>query len=180
MTSAPVIDTLPEDAIARHSPRPLPLPGEFVGPYRLIFELASGGMAKIYLAIPELRVAAQRLVAGKRLHAHLADDPNFRKMFLDEARIASHLRHPNVCTVFDYDDRHGAPYIVMEYLAGEPVSAVWKALPPGISPTEMRRRCVLAARIVADACEALHAAHELRSIYGEPLNVVHRDVSPEN
>jgi serine/threonine protein kinase len=180
MTPAPVIDTLPEDALARHSPRPLPLPGEFVGPYRLIFELASGGMATIYLAIPDRRFGAHRLVAVKRLHRHLADDPNFRKMFLDEARIASHLRHPNVCAVFDYDDREGAPYIVMEYLAGEPVSAVWRALPRGGSPAETRRRCVLAARIVADACEALHAAHELRSIYGEPLNVVHRDVSPEN
>jgi eukaryotic-like serine/threonine-protein kinase len=162
------------------APRALPLPGEFVGPYRLIFELASGGMATIYVALAERRAGAHRLVAVKRLHRHLAGDSNFRKMFSDEARIASQIRHPNVCAVFDYDERGETPYIVMEYLAGEPVSALFRALPRGDSDAEKRRRCVLAARIATDACEALHSAHELRSIYGEPLNVVHRDVSPEN
>lgn len=173
-------DKLPSDATPHRSPRALPLPGEMVGPYRLIFELAAGGMATIYLALEGRRAGAHRVVAVKRLHRHLADDPNFRKMFVDEARIASHIRHPNVCAVFDYDEREPLPYIVMEYLAGEPISAVLKALPRGVSAEEAVRRCVLSARIVADACEALHAAHELRTIYGEPLNVVHRDVSPEN
>jgi serine/threonine-protein kinase len=173
--------SLPSDEVPQlRAPRALPLPGEFAGPYRLIFELASGGMATIYVALDEGRAGAHRLVAVKRLHRHLAGDGNFRKMFFDEARIASHIRHPNVCAVFDYDERGETPYIVMEYLAGEPVSSVFRALPRPGSDLERRRRCVLAARIVADACEALHAAHELRSIYGEPLNVVHRDVSPEN
>lgn len=161
-------------------PRALPLPGEFLGPYRLIFELASGGMASIYVALAEQRAGAHRIVAVKRLHAHLADDPNFRKMFLDEAQIASQIRHPNVCAVFDYGAQGGAPYIVMEYVAGEPVSAIWAALPRNGPMIDKWRRASLAARIVADTCEALHAAHELRSIDGEPLNVVHRDVSPEN
>jgi serine/threonine protein kinase len=173
-------DKLPSDSTPHRSPRALPLPGELAGPYRLVFELAAGGMATIYLALADRRAGVHQLVAVKRLHRHLAADPNYRKMFVDEARIASHLRHPNVCAVFDYDEREDVPYIVMEYLAGEPISAVWKALPRGGSPEEIRRRCVLSARIVADACEALHAAHELRSIYGEPMNVVHRDVSPEN
>jgi serine/threonine-protein kinase len=179
--SSPAYPALPSDEVPHlRAPRALPLPGEFVGPYRLIFELASGGMATIYVALAEGRAGAHRLVAVKRLHGHLASDANFRKMFFDEARIASHIRHPNVCAVFDYDERGDTPYIVMEYLAGEPVSAVFRALPRPGTDVEKRRRCVLAARIVADACEALHAAHELRSIYGEPLNVVHRDVSPEN
>lgn len=182
-TPAPVSatpDNLPSDKTPHRVLRALPMPGELLGPYRLVFELAAGGMATIYLALAERRAGAHRLVAVKRLHRHLADDPNFRKMFLDEARIASRIRHPNVCAVFDYDDKESVPYIVMEYVAGEPLSAIWKALPRGGSPEETARRCVLSARIVADACEALHAAHELRSLHGEPLNVVHRDVSPEN
>lgn len=160
--------------------RVLSLPGQFLGPYRLIFELASGGMASIYVALAERRTGAHRIVAVKRLHPHLADDPNFRTMFLDEASIASRIRHPNVCAVFDYGEHDSTPYIVMEYIAGEPVSAIWSALPRDGSALEKWRWASLAARIVADTCEALHAAHELHSIDGQPLNVVHRDVSPEN
>ena len=161
-------------------PRALPLPGETLGPYRLIFELASGGMATIYLAVADGRAGAHRLVAIKRLHPHLAGDVNYRQMFLDEAHIASQIRHPNVCTVFDYGEHHGTPYIVMEYLAGETLATIWQALRRDVSESELGRRAVLAGRIVADACEALHAAHELKTVDGELLNVVHRDVSPEN
>src|SRR5215471_19530652 len=106
-----------EDAVPVREPRPLPLPGELLGPYRLIFELASGGMATVYLALADARAGAHRLVAVKRLHRHLVDDSNYRTMFLDEARLASQIRHPNVCAVFDYGDHGGSPYIVMEYLA---------------------------------------------------------------
>jgi tRNA A-37 threonylcarbamoyl transferase component Bud32 len=169
-----------QDAVPVREPRPLPLPGELLGPYRLIFELASGGMATIYLALADARAGAHRLVAVKRLHRHLVDDTNYRTMFLDEARIASQIRHPNVCSVFDYGDQGGSPYIVMEYLAGESTAAIWSALPRDASVSMKQRRARLAARIVADICEALHAAHELRSSAGDRLDVVHRDVSPEN
>jgi serine/threonine-protein kinase len=169
-----------QDAVPLHEPRPLPLPGELLGPYRLIFELASGGMATVYLALADLRAGAHRLVAVKRLHRHFVEDPNYRTMFLDEARIAWQIRHPNVCAVFDYGDHGGSPYIVMEYLAGESLAAIWSALPRDASASVKRRRAMLAAKIVADVCEALHTAHELRSSNGERLNVVHRDVSPEN
>jgi serine/threonine protein kinase len=161
-------------------PRMLPFPGELVGRYRLVLELASGGMASVYVALADQRAGAHRVVAVKRLHTHLAHDPTYREMFLDEARIASQIRHPNVCAVFDYGAHDGTPHIVMEYLDGEPVSAIWSALPRGASASETRRRTAVLARIVVDTCEALHAAHELRSIDGEPLDVVHRDVSPEN
>jgi serine/threonine protein kinase len=169
-----------QDAVPVREPRPLPLPGELLGPYRLIFELASGGMATIYLALADARAGAHRLVAVKRLHRHLVDDASYRTMFLDEARIASQIRHPNVGAVFDYGDQGGSPYIVMEYLAGESLAAIWSALPRDVSASVKQRRARLAAKVAADVCEALHAAHELRSSAGDRLNVVHRDVSPEN
>ncbi|MEM9195072.1 MAG: protein kinase [Myxococcota bacterium] len=149
------------------------------GRYRLCFELASGGMGKVFLARAEGAAGFEKLVALKRIHPHLAKQRQFVDMFLDEARIASKISHPNVCSVFDFGEQDGTFYIAMEYLVGEPLSRVMTAMsrhPTGGGP----RRRLFAARIVADACEGLHAAHELRDPRGTLLNVVHRDVSPHN
>jgi serine/threonine-protein kinase len=155
-------------------------PGELIGGYRLILELATGGMASIHAALAEHGKCANRFAAVKLLHPHLVEEPTYRAMFLDEANIASQIRHPNVCSVFDYGECDGIPFIAMEYLLGEPTSAIWSALPRGGGARERRRRAVLVTRIVSDVAEALHAAHEARSAEGLPLYVVHRDVSPEN
>ena len=154
--------------------------GELIGGYRLILELATGGMASIHAALAEPGKCASRFAAVKLLHPHLVEEPTYRAMFLDEAHIASQIRHPNVCRVFEYGECDGIPFIAMEYLLGEPASAIWSALPRAGGPAERRRRAALVTRIVIDVAEALHAAHEARSAEGVPLYVVHRDVSPEN
>jgi len=154
--------------------------GELIGGYRLVLELAAGGMASIHAALAEPGKCACRFAAVKLLHPHLVEEPTYRAMFLDEAHIASQIRHPNVCRVFDYGECDGIPFIAMEYLLGEPTSAILSALPREGRAAETRRRAALVTRIVSDVAEALHAAHEARSAEGLPLHVVHRDVSPEN
>ena len=163
------------------NPVPVPRQQQRLGNYRLCLELASGGMASVYLARVEGRTGLHRFVALKRVHPHLANDSTFVEMFLDEARIASLVQHPNVCSVFDFDAIDGEYYLAMEFLFGEPLSAVWRAMARRpLGEARSPSRAALVARIVADACEGLHAAHELRTPSGEPLGVVHRDVSPEN
>jgi serine/threonine-protein kinase len=153
---------------------------ETIGRYRLCFELASGGMASVYLARTEGSAGLEKLVALKRIHPHLADEKGYVDMFLDEARIASAITHPNVCSVFDCGEANGEYFIAMEYLMGEPLSRVHRRV---LANAKERRSLLMAARmaaVVAQACEGLHAAHELKDAHGAPLHVVHRDVSAEN
>jgi serine/threonine-protein kinase len=121
------------------------------------------------------------VVAVKMLLPELAENVEFRKMFFDEARIASRVRHPHVCSTFEMGEQHGTLYLAMEWLDGP---SLMRVLRPGRQDvTECERipiRPRIAARIVADACAGLHAAHELVGDDGRPLAVVHRDVSPHN
>ena len=151
-----------------------------IGRYELCFELASGGMASVYLARIDGVSGFEKLVALKRIHRHLAKKKGYVDMFLDEARIASRITHPNVCSVFDFGEADGEHYIAMEYLVGEPLSRLMSR----VARDQSQRRSPLLplrmARIIADACEGLHAAHELKDANGDLLHVVHRDVSPRN
>ncbi|MBW1874156.1 MAG: serine/threonine protein kinase [Deltaproteobacteria bacterium] len=153
---------------------------ERIGRYQLCFELASGGMASVYLARAEGAPGFEKLVALKRIHPHLADEKDYVEMFLDEARIASRITHANVCSVFDFGEAAGEYFIAMEYLVGEPLSRVHRRV---LAHADQRSSPLLAARmarVIAQACEGLHAAHELQDADGESLHVVHRDVSAEN
>lgn len=153
---------------------------ERIDRYELCFELASGGMASVYLARADGASGFEKLVALKRIHRHLAKEQGYIDMFLDEARIASRITHPNVCSVFDFGEADGEYYIAMEYLVGESLSRLCGRV---AKDRERRRHPTLPlrmARIIADACEGLHAAHELKDASGELLHVVHRDVSPRN
>jgi len=153
---------------------------EKIGRYQLCFELASGGMASVYLARAEGAPSFQKLVALKRIHPHLADEKDYVEMFLDEARIASRITHTNVCSVFDFGEADGEYFIAMEYLVGEPLSRVHRRV---VANADQRASTLLPARmarVIAQACEGLHAAHELQDADGESLHVVHRDVSAEN
>ena len=155
-------------------------PPERIGRYELRFELASGGMGSVYLARLRGTAGFDKLVALKRIHPHLARDKRYINMFLDEAKIASRITHPNVCSVFDSGHVSDDYFLAMEYLVGEPLSRVLARI--AASQTE-RRDSLLplrVARIFADACEGLHAAHELRDPNGDLLRVVHRDVTPRN
>ncbi|MGB0678172.1 MAG: protein kinase domain-containing protein [Polyangiales bacterium] len=151
-----------------------------LGRYRLCFEIASGGMATVYLAHQRGAAGIGRLVALKRIHPHLAQEREFVEMFLDEARIASQIQHPNICSVLDFGEAQGTYYLTMEYLMGEPLAHVQRAVARDAKLREQARSFSIVASIIAKACEGLHAAHELCDDHGEPLHVVHRDVSPQN
>jgi len=149
-----------------------------MGPFDLIAPIGTGGMARVWAA----RVRGTTdIVAVKMLLPELAENVEFRKMFFDEARIASRVRHANVCSTFEMGEQEGTLYLAMEWLDGP---SLMKVLRPGREDvTECERipiRPRIAARIVADACAGLHAAHELVGEDGRPLAVVHRDVSPHN
>ncbi len=169
--------------LARKTPEPVePTPiaakmEECLGRYRLGAEIASGGMATVYLALLEGAAGFEKVVACKVVHPHLAKENSFIEMFLDEARIASRIHHPNVCPVFDFGESDGRYYLAMEYLLGHTLGRVLRhSIGSGANESYLPNL----ARIVADACEGLHAAHELTDAQGVALDVVHRDVSPHN
>ena len=162
------------------SERPERTDPQRIGRYKLCFELASGGMASVYLARIDGVSGFEKLVALKRIHRHLAKEKGYVNMFLDEARIASRITHPNVCSVFDFGESDGEHYIAMEYLVGEPLSRLMSRAARDQSHRRSPLLPLRMARIVADACEGLHAAHELKDANGDLLHVVHRDVSPRN
>ncbi len=150
--------------------------------YELCAEIASGGMATVHLARQLGAAGFARMVAVKRLHERYARDPDFVAMFLDEARIVSRIHHPNVVSTIDVVVEPSKPlggaelFIIMEYVHGESLIKVLTAiakqgamLPPKI-----------AATILVSVLQGLHEAHEARSEAGEPLGIVHRDVSPHN
>ena len=151
-----------------------------VGRYRLCFELASGGMATVYLARMDGPHGFEKLVALKRIHPHLVSERRYVEMFLDEARIASGITHPNVCTVFDFGESGDEYFLTMEYLVGEPLARLSRRVTASAEQRESPLLPLKMARIIEDACEGLHAAHESKDANGQPLNVVHRDVSPKN
>jgi eukaryotic-like serine/threonine-protein kinase len=138
-------------------------------------ELAAGGMATVHFGRLVGPVGFARTVAIKRLHAHLAKDPEFVAMFLDEARLAARISHPNVVPTLDVVAQEGELLLVMEYVQGESLGRLVRAAQPtgGVPST-------VASGIFIGVLEGLHAAHEARSDRGEPLDIVHRDVSPQN
>ncbi len=147
-----------------------------LGRYALYGEIAAGGMATVHLARLLGPVGFARTVAIKRLHPHLAKDPDFVAMFLEEARLAARVRHPNVVATLDVVSDDGELFLVMEYVAGESLSRlVRKARERGerVPPH-------YAIGIVSGALEGLHSAHDAKSEKGQPLGLVHRDVSPQN
>lgn len=149
----------------------------FLGRYRIVDEIGVGGMASVHLARADGPGGFQKWVAVKRIHRHLAEDATFTRMFLDEARIAARISHPNVAQVFDLGKHRDTYWIAMEYLHGEPLREVMRAVEEAGAP---RMSPALAAKIISDAAEGLHAAHELRDKDGKLLNLVHRDVTPHN
>jgi serine/threonine protein kinase len=145
------------------------------GSYQLIAKLATGGMAEIFLARPSGR-GQQDVMVLKRILPHLAEDDHFVTMFRDEAELASHLVHKNVCRVDAFGEFAGTWFIAMEYLHGVPLSRMMTRLSKANKMLDIR----MVAGIIVQACEGLHAAHEARGPDGQLLNVVHRDVSPPN
>jgi serine/threonine protein kinase len=151
-------------------------PPPTVGRYVLHGEIASGGMATVHFG--RLRGAAgfARSVAIKRLHPQYAKDPDFVARFVDEARIAGRIAHPNVVPTIDVVSQGDELLLVMEYVRGASFSHLLRALAQKKQLIPPR----IAVSIVSGVLRGLHAAHEAKSEKGERLDIVHRDVSPQN
>ncbi len=147
-----------------------------VGRYVLHAPIARGGMATIHLARLLGAEGFSRMVAAKRLHPQLTEDDEFVQMFLDEARIASKVHHPNVVPVLDVVQTGGEVILVQEYVHGLPLDKLLRA---GLHQDTLLPVGVVVA-IAADMLAGLAAAHEAKDELGTPLGVVHRDVSPQN
>lgn len=147
----------------------------WLGRYEVLEEIAQGGMATVYLGRARGAANFERLVAVKVCLPHLRSDEEFAGMFLDEARLAARIHHPNVVATLDVGDEE-ALYLVMEYIEGDKLSTLIKRA----SIKRERIPIAVTARIMIDALSGLHAAHELKDSLGEPLRLVHRDVSPHN
>jgi serine/threonine protein kinase len=144
--------------------------------YELMGEIASGGMATVYLARLTGMGGFQRFVAMKRLHPHLASEKEFVEMFLDEARIAARIHHPNVVPILEVGASPVGYYLVMEYIEGDTLARLLARA----ASTGKKLPVSIALRVAIDMLSGLHAAHELHDDQNQPVNLVHRDVSPQN
>ena len=153
-----------------------------VGKYRFLVELGSGGMGDVFLAVAQGPKGFNKLQVIKRLRPELAQDPEFLAMFLNEARIAARLNHPNVVQTNEVSEHEDEYFIAMEYLEGRSLYAILKRAISSSPKNAPPQRMPLAFHLhtLAEACEGLHYAHELRDFDGTPLELVHRDCSPQN
>ena len=159
------------------SPRAAPAaPQERIGRYEVLRRIATGGMAELFLAKHVGMEGFEKVVAIKRILAHLAHDDEFVNMFRDEARLVAKLSHPNIVQIYDLGKSADSYFIAMEYIPGRNLASIAKkarqkgeAFPP-----------LYIARAMAQACEALHYAHTRQDVDGRSMGIVHRDVSPQN
>jgi len=151
-------------------------PARILGRYALYEEIASGGMATVHFGRLLGVVGFAKTVAIKRLHPQLARDPEFVSMFLDEARLAARVRHPNVVSTLDVVALERELFLVMEYVQGDSLRHLVRnaTAQGGLVPPP------IVATIMVGVLHGLHAAHEAGNERGEPLGIVHRDVSPQN
>lgn len=147
------------------------------GKYTLISKIAVGGMAEIYLALQRSVAGFEKLIVVKRVLPHLVKDQSFIEMLLAEARIAATLNHPNVAHIYDVGKVDGVFYIAMEHIHGEDLrSLVRQMKKEGVTSFPLEH----ALAIVLGCCAGLSYAHDKRDLDGEPMGIVHRDVSPQN
>jgi eukaryotic-like serine/threonine-protein kinase len=148
---------------------------ENFGRYRLLALLGQGGMGRLYLAERRGIEGFVKTVALKRILPHLADSAQLREMFLNEARVAARLEHPNIVTTYELGEIQGQYFISMEYLPGEDLAATL-ARAQGAERVPVD----IAASLAQQAAHGLHYAHEVRDNHGRPVGLVHRDVNPLN
>lgn len=153
-------------------------PPELLRRYRAFARLGRGGMADIFLAIAEGTAGVGKVVVIKRMRADVGseNEERFRSMFFDEARLTTQLNHPCIVQMYEAGEEQGNLFMVMEYLEGHTLQAlnrVGRKQNDLLSPAQV-------CRVMIEVLSGLHYAHEMRDYSGEPLNIVHRDVSPQN
>jgi serine/threonine-protein kinase len=147
-----------------------------LGKYKLVKLIASGGMAEVYLARQAGAAGFEKLVCLKRILPHLARDKQFVDMFLNEARLAAHLDHPNIVSIFDLGETNGNYFIAMEFIDGPSLRAVHKRAADRGELLPIPE----IVKIISMAAGGLEYAHDLADEKGKPLGLVHRDISPDN
>ena len=148
----------------------------WLGRYRLRSRLTRGGMAELFLAVQAGPAGYEKEVVIKRVLPYLARDERFVSMFLDEARLAARLSHPNIVQVLDFGEVEGTYFLCLERLVGLDLAAILRASRQKARPVP----APVAATILSAACEALHYAHTLADAEGRGYGIIHRDVSPSN
>ena len=159
------------------SGQPCPLPGaKPFGKYYLLDRIGVGGMAEVFLAVAFGLQGFQRTLVIKRMLAHLSQDSAFVKMFIDEAKLSGLLSHPNLVQIFEFGQIDESFFIAMEHVQGETLLAVQAKL------ADQGRIAPVGAslEIIRQVCLGLNYAHGLQSATGQPIGIVHRDVSPSN
>ena len=147
-----------------------------IGRYEVIQHLASGGMADLFLCRQTGPMGFEKVAAVKKIRGRHADDSEFLTMFMDEARIAALLNHPNIAQIYELGNEGGSPFLAMEFVSGRSLSAIFKkSLTRGLTMPEH-----IVAGIMSGIVRGLAYAHERRAPNGQPLNLVHRDVTPQN
>ncbi len=150
--------------------------GRMVGRFEMFEAIATGGFAAIHIGRTVNTDGFSKRVAIKRLHSAFVEDVEIRTMFLDEARVVARIQHPNVVPTMDFIEEGGELFMVMEYVEGITLGQLLH----DVRKIKKRIPLDIVARIVSGTLSGLHAAHEAQSADGEPLCVIHRDVSPEN
>jgi eukaryotic-like serine/threonine-protein kinase len=148
-----------------------------LGKYQLIRKLATGGMAEVFLAKAAGPMGFEKMLVVKRILPHLSEDPTFVEMFLAEAKLAAQLNHPNIVQIFDFGETDGEYFLAMEYIDGPNLRVLVKRARAAKAPLPTP----ICARLIAAACEGLAFAHDFSDpTTGEPLGLIHRDISPDN
>ena len=152
------------------------MPGAPLGRYELLMPIAQGGMAAVWAARQGGSRGFEKTVAIKTMLPKLSDDPQFERMFLNEATLATRIQHPNVAQILDLGEHGELLYIVMEWVDGEALSTLMRAAEQAqaLLPRD------IAVAIVERTCWGLHAAHEVTNENDQNAGIVHRDVSPQN
>ncbi|MFW5968599.1 MAG: serine/threonine protein kinase, partial [Persicimonas sp.] len=152
-------------------PKPIPF-----GKYYLLERINVGGMAEVYKAKTFGVEGFERLLAVKKILSSIAEDESFVEMFIDEAKIAGKLSHPNIGKIFDLGRADGSYYIAMEYISGKDLKTIFERARRLGEKVDIPMVCYILMKV----CEGLGYAHEKTDSQGNPLNIVHRDVSPQN
>ena len=152
-----------------------PLPSR-IGRYTILERLAVGGMAVVYLGFEQGDTGLQRLVVIKQILPNLGEEETFRRMFMQEARLAAQINHPNVVEIYELATWEEEPFIAMEYVVGVPLNILMRHA----NKRETQVPVGVACGIIMQACAGAHAAHEMKDSAGNAANLVHRDLTPHN